>query len=182
MIVDFKLFENKYADIIDAASNGDHEAIETYIQQGKDINYQNRNGSTILIIAADIKNAYIIKLCLDANADVNLLDNKGDSVLVKTLNQSSNIGVDYNILDMLLKTNVNINIKKYGYPMIMMIARNTKAIHKLIQAGADLSLKNNAGESFWSQLSDFDLKEYQEIYPEKYQQYLITQKANLFNI
>ena len=118
------------------------------------INKQNKYGQTPLI-ALIIKNGHasrlqkkeVIQQLLEADADVNIQDNNGDTALIL----AAYVSGYKKIIQLLLDKGVKINIQNiYGNTALMMAARwscKKKIIQQLLEAGADVNIQDNGGRT-----------------------------------
>lgn len=63
--------------LLDAAANGDDEAVDDYLGEGADINTQNEKGQTPLILAVNGDRISTVRLLLEYEADIRIRDNYG---------------------------------------------------------------------------------------------------------
>ncbi len=75
-------------DLADAIRSGDQETIRSYLVQGGDPNAgEDGTGITLLHLAAQCRQTDIVKMLLEAGAQVNTLDLDGRSPLCEALNE-----------------------------------------------------------------------------------------------
>ena len=82
--------------LINASDKGHVEIVDFLINNGADINYQNKQGQTPAMKAAEKNNFYVIKLLLDKNADLTKSDYTG-----RTLKEIAENSRDKRILKLL---------------------------------------------------------------------------------
>ena len=70
-----KLFESKEQDLIDASINWNLAKVKELIKAGVDINHQNKNGNTALILSLIYNNIEIVEELISAGADWNIKNN-----------------------------------------------------------------------------------------------------------
>ena len=135
-------------DAVNSNTGSSEETVHMLLTNGADPNIQNNNGVTALMLA---KNAKVIKLLYENNADFTILDNDGDSVYTY-LDNSSLL-----YLNMLINTGVNKRIKKAN----KRIEKGNKRIEKL---------ENYIRESIrWSPDGDYsELKNLEESFMSKF--------------
>ena len=80
-------------DLTDAIYRDDLNNVEMLIKKGFDIDKKNKEGFTPLIIAAGLGNEKIVKVLLDAGADVNLLEDKMGTSALHKASQSGNVEI-----------------------------------------------------------------------------------------
>ena len=137
-----------------ACKDGNIELVKELLNQGVEINKQDSDGLTALHIA---KNSEILKILLEAGANPNLQDYRsGFTPLLDTMvwwNEAK-----YTLL--VLLTNLNLK-SSFGYTALMFSAiyHRLDDIKLLIDAGADLFIRNYEGMDFYDFLLA-DEKEY----------------------
>ena len=74
-----------------AAAGGDHERVQDLLSDGANVNYQNEDGWTALMFAADAinGNADIVRALLDAGADINIRSRMGERARNLTYTQEN---------------------------------------------------------------------------------------------
>jgi len=113
-----KNFDNKR--LFDACTNTNEEALRELIKKGVDINIENKEGDTPLIIACKNNNESIAQILVQKGADVNKKDKQGRTPLYISC-QNKNEG----IIKVILKSNrKNINIEITSDIFIMMVNNN----------------------------------------------------------
>jgi ankyrin repeat protein len=74
---------NKLAgNLLEAAGNGDLQAVQAHIATGTDLNQKDPNGSTPLVIAALLGHVEICQMLIAGGADLNLKNNDGSTALM----------------------------------------------------------------------------------------------------
>ena len=139
---------NEAVDIFDAAAF-DATTLKKAIDSGIDINVQNEDGDTPLILACSYGNLNNIKLLLSHGANVNHKNNDGDTAI----SQVGSLGILENapeIIRLLVKRGANINARNnFGDTALHTSILSAKPIiaKALLKNGANPNLKNNAGDS-----------------------------------
>ena len=119
------------------------EVTKWFIDQGVDpkIRGTGRNEPTALFY---VRNPETIKLLIDKGVPVNALNRRGETVLFEAVRGSQK---SLDVVKTLLENGADPNIRnKYGNVAIMN-APNAAAVELLIAHGADLTVKNDDGES-----------------------------------
>jgi len=70
-----------------SVKSGDYAEVKRLIGEGADVNAQNSEGWTALMLASDQENPAIAKLLIDEGADVNIQDNEGWTALLWALRE-----------------------------------------------------------------------------------------------
>jgi ankyrin repeat protein len=149
------------------------QLLKALIKAGADLNVRNKAGETPLILAARTKTGYA-KILIDAGADINAVDNNYQTPLVAAVNERNLDvvkdliikGVDINsskyalnnassmssnnILDLLIKNGFKLNvIGGRGFTAYNSASyfHNFDGIEMLLNAGADVNIKNEDGDS-----------------------------------
>ena len=155
--------------------DGHVENILSLIKTGVDINVQNDNGMTALMMAAQNGQIGLVEELLKAGANKNLQAHNGDTALIcatkegkkKSVRKLLEFGANVNIQDqdgqtaimhavmmsnedclqLLIHNGANLNIQDHnGHTALMMSAvKNSDVTNMLIEAGADLNLAGRGG-------------------------------------
>lgn len=110
-----------------------------------EIDKKNYDGATALIMAIQHGSLKVLKLLIEAGADINIVDNNGENALIKAI-----IKKDYTCATYLIKSGANINYSdKYGRtPLIIASEYNDLImVETLIDKEVDISKKDNNGNS-----------------------------------
>jgi len=132
----------------------ERKALETRVglllEHDTDLNIQDNDGFTALIKASQIRHTKIVRLLLDAGAEVNIQNNEGKTALIWA-SQKGYI----DIIRLLLEVDANPNIIDYAGNTALIEAsqmqsgrrdnRHIEIIRLLLDAGADLYIRNNEG-------------------------------------
>ncbi len=161
--ISYKHYDGKTA-IHFACLDNNIELVKELIQQGIEINQQDYDGQTALYLTRDID---IVKILLDAGANPNLQEKRSKfTPLVYALlwakKDKFNLLVNYT--DLNLKTS-------FGFTALMFAAKfdDLHMIETLINAGADMFIKNNVGEDFY----DFLLTSSKKVIDKKYPKFIM---------
>ena len=68
--------------LIEAASMGDTQKVQTLLEQGTDVNAKDDDGSTALMAAATYGHIEVVQNLLAQGADVNAKDNNGSTAIM----------------------------------------------------------------------------------------------------
>jgi ankyrin repeat protein len=146
------------------------ELVKELLLLGVDINKQDFDGRTALHLA---KNPVIVKMLLEAGANPGLQNRpSGYTPLLDTFIWHNKPKFD------LLVTVSDLNIKTfYGYTALMLASRldDLNTIEILINAGADLYIRNNEGEDFY----DLLITPSKEIIAAKYPEFLLLRELRI---
>lgn len=127
--------------------------VRILINSGSDLNLQNRNGNTALILACYIPNIKIISILLDTeNIDLNIKNIYGETALIYSCyNSRQDI-----ILMLLNKKDINLNIRgkdNNTLLMCLLVNRNIDDVEKLnlikllIDKGIDINIREYNNDS-----------------------------------
>ena len=122
-------------------SEGDFENASELIKRGVDVNVQNDNGMTALMIASEEAEVELLEELLKMGADVNIQKSVGDTALI-----ISTIKGQYNCVKELLKFRADTSIQgKDGLTALMhaAIIDNIRYLGMLLDAGADPNVSND---------------------------------------
>ncbi len=132
--------KNNTTPLMVAAHAGDIDLCGFLISEGADIDKQNDNGDTALMLAAKENHEGIVKLLLEKGADANIVKEKvprdGEFYFSKAIDE--NLDND-NILNMLLETTF-LNIAEYVY-----YVSDIKLIEKKLDICDDINVKDRYG-------------------------------------
>ena len=128
-----------------------YDIIKFLIKSGADINAQNYDGCTSLILICDHYNKIyynIVKLLIDNNVFINTQSSSGWSALM-AICRYSNIESSLDTIKLLIESGADINLQnKYGWSALMLASKysNTtsslETVKLLIENGAYTGLKN----------------------------------------
>ncbi len=129
--------------------------LDLLISKGADINNQDIYGDTTLILAARTGYSQVIHKLIHNHADVNLLNRKGNSVLIEMLAEDV-VSIDMELFNYILTQNLDLNIKNAeGVTALtelltnQYVVKNDKnilfVIRSLLQKGADQNLIIQSG-------------------------------------
>ncbi|AZL89394.1 ankyrin repeat protein [Megavirus baoshan] len=134
--------------------------IKLLIKCGSDINAQNNNGTTPLMMASYFTNHYdknVVQLLLENKADPNIQRNDGLTTLIYAsypINYRNKFVNKFDLIKLLLQHEADPNIHKIGNNTALMIICNNykndnilEIIELLLQLGANPNIKNNFGET-----------------------------------
>lgn len=132
------------------------ESARTLLGLGFDVNYvSSKEGQTALMHAAEIGNPDMIKLFLDAGADVNQADNEGETALQFAFAASK---LNAESVKLLLTAGADVNhANNQGKTAIFEVCFDCGAVpflKNLIDAGADVNHADNNGRTMLFDLAE----------------------------
>ena len=133
--------------IIDAAKKGDIEAVKQHLAAGTNVNTKDSQGWAPLHLAADRGHKKVIELLIAKGANVNAKDQKGRTALDWAEEQNKEI--TYLLRKQGGKTGKELKKLEAVNKSIHSAARygNIEAVRKHLDAGKDVSLRNNNGDT-----------------------------------
>jgi ankyrin repeat protein len=134
---------DNYDALFDAYKNRHIECVELLIKAGANIDFQNENERTSLILASSNGHYRCIELLIKAGADINIKDRFGYSALI----WASRNGY-FKSLEVFVNAGANLNIQSNNENTPLVFASKKgyyKCVKLLIKAGADISIKNKCG-------------------------------------
>ena len=188
------------------------EVMKLLIKNDIKINQQNNASDTVLINAVEYNLLPVIKLLIDSGADVNLENKAYHSPLMlaeidaakmliasganlefndrhdNTILSISSTDNDIELIKILIDAGANVNTQNiiFDTPLIKVQEQHKgnrfEIITLLLNAGADMFIKNNSNKTFFDFFTVWDFKWFEEDFPEKYEEYLINQKTDDYDI
>ncbi|XP_041379641.1 ankyrin repeat and protein kinase domain-containing protein 1-like [Gigantopelta aegis] len=161
MIVDGKLIFKKEEDttitfeqsLLQAAQTGHNNDATLLLELRADIDYQNEEGQTALMLATNGEHENVVQTLISAGAKVDIQDNDGDTALMIACKNNSCSMVDLllqakanpdiqrqDVVKLLLKENVNPNHQRQRDGVTALILASEKGHHQVVE----LLLKENA--------------------------------------
>jgi|GEM_PF-5011051 len=132
------------SNFLEAVSEGDLKKVESYLNQGMDVNVQNEKGVTALMVAAINNDRQLAQLFIKKGAMVDQKTHMGATALSFTAMEGS----EY-VAEELLKNGANVNVQetdKGDTPIMIAIKeRRLNLVKLLYRYDADLQLKNKQG-------------------------------------
>lgn len=116
-----------------------YEIAELLINNGANINYQNKHGVTLLMMSS-FSDGPLLDLLIEKGAKLDTQDTKGDTALIR-----SAFAPNGNSASRLIKAGANLNIVNNRGDTALMVAsgdNNLACVDVLIKNGADISIKN----------------------------------------
>ncbi|MDR2883855.1 MAG: ankyrin repeat domain-containing protein [Deferribacteraceae bacterium] len=102
-----------------AVANSYNDILDTLIDRGADVNWQNKRGNTPLMLAASTGNERTVEQLAAAGADMNVQNENGDTALI----WATNVG-RMDVIRTLLVAKANPNIRNYDSVSALSIAVN----------------------------------------------------------
>lgn len=141
--------------LLDAANRGDFKVVETLLRsRGVNVNAVNSDGRTALMLAAAKGHVEIVKLLLDARANVDVVDFKGQTALDFAANPAVvNELKKYDALSFKSLVTADDQISRVGPTRVLLAFSSHKGVEgvkladKAIRFGANLCAKNAAGDT-----------------------------------
>lgn len=134
--------------LINAIINDDVNEAKLLIGKGVDINKQNSNIESPLIIAVARNNFEIVQALVGNGANVNWINNLSSSRYNYTVLFESVKNSNYDICNLLIDNGAELNKRNNDDNTVLMIAVNNNdfdLVKLLIEKGAEISIKNNDG-------------------------------------
>jgi len=131
-------------DFIQTTFLGDVEKINKHLKNGVDINFQNEDGLTSLMIASYYGNNIIVQLLCEKGAAINLQNHDGYTALMYAASCNK-----YEAVKLLLAKGAKVNIQNHdGWTALMhaiAFEGSDETVELLCENGADLELESDGG-------------------------------------
>ncbi len=132
-------------DLLDSIIMRDIGRVRELLKQGADVNSRDReHNETALLLAAKFADAEMVRLLLDAGAEIDARDDWGRTALFVT-------SVTSEVFEVLLDAGANIHARdKEGHTILMRKVSESASlsdVEKLLQLGVDPSVRTEDGES-----------------------------------
>lgn len=144
--------QNMYGDTsLIVESEGNFDIVNFLIDSGADLNIKNKNGETALFRAITFNDINIVNLLLkQPSIDINIQNNDGNTVLIYAVSQKgatfSNSGNPASnrkkIIELLLKSDIDWNLKNKYDNDFMFYVNNEKQLSKLYPDKYEIYIKN----------------------------------------
>lgn len=131
--------------LIEAAANGDREAVARLLDQGANVDATDATGRTALVAAAYGNHVTVAEALIEAGADVNVQDVSQQSAF---LIATSEVGDDPRLLELTLASSADVDAKDSydGTGLIRAADRGfTRIVGRLLETGIDLDHVNRLG-------------------------------------
>ncbi len=131
--------------LLEAAQKGDKAAVESLLARGADSNAKNKEGKSVLILAACNARDDVVRVLLKAGADVNAEDRIGRTALIAAASElDCKIG-EIGKLFRAPQANVKAKMQAAGTPLAVDDGARTEAVRALLAAHADVNAKDHRG-------------------------------------
>ena len=141
MDIDVTLHANN--SLHEAARDGNIDAIELLLKKHVDINVDDKNGVTALMLASGNGHTQVIELLLKGHPDINLQAKNGVTALIL-----ASLNGHIMIVDLLLKEHANINTQEEdGWTALMLVSQKGyhQVVELLLKEHADINLQAKNG-------------------------------------
>jgi len=143
---DFK-YPRNFTLLMEVARKKQANLVKELLAEGADINEVSEGGETALVATLrGVNSEDMVELLIQNGADVNLPGWNGYTPILYVAESYPNL----KILDLLINAKANVNYQnKYGLTALMLAveANNRDVIIKLLEAGADINIKDHANNT-----------------------------------
>lgn len=142
-IVNLNAHQNLNNQLIKAVADGLFEVVPSLLEQGADVYVIDREGQTLLMIAAWLGSKQGVKLFLQKGVNVNAVDNYNTTALMFAVMSESK-----DVVKLLLKAKADVNVVNSVGRTALMLAvksRNKEIVALLLKAGADIHPADDKG-------------------------------------
>jgi ankyrin repeat protein len=133
--------------LLRATKRGWATTVDLLLQRGADPNLADAAGNTPLLIAAELRNAKIMKLLIQRDANIHSADAVGNTMLHVSI--AANRG-DASVVDLLIRSGANVNLANaLGDTPLSIAAKlgDASIVALLIRSGANVNLAIDAGDT-----------------------------------
>lgn len=139
-----------------AKKYSDTETVKLLIDAGSNVNAQNSNGWSALMIANKYSDIETVKMLLSAGSNVDLQNNNGETTIMILLSRPMcNKHERIKIIKLLLESNCNLNLQNINGMTALMYAITVGKIetdiqlftHMIIKSQKSITLKNTYGKT-----------------------------------
>ena len=130
-----------------AVGNGNLSEVKRLLDNGADVNYENKHGLAVLDLAAFNGYSEVVKLLLDNGADVNYENKNGNTALIAAVIFNQN-----KVAKVLLDNGANVNYENKNGTTALIVAvifNKNKVAKVLLECGANPDIKNKDGKNTW---------------------------------
>lgn len=124
---------------------GNQERIELFINAGMNVNSQDHDGYSAVMLASVNDNLDVVNLLIEKGADVNARDNRGYTALMFVSSQGN-----VSVAKVLIKKGAEVNVKNNEGETALMLAslnRNLEIMKLLMEKRADVNAKSDKGNT-----------------------------------
>jgi hypothetical protein len=132
----------------------DYDFVKNYIASGKNINIKDKNGVTLLHVAAKRGNFELIKLLIDAGANVNAKDKNGETPILNLSSEEETKEQWFKTFKLFIEKGADVNVQGKNEDTETLLMKfcddnetTAEDVKVLLNAGADVNLKNSEGET-----------------------------------
>ncbi len=121
------------------------EASAVLLEAGADVNVQNRDGETALMLAIENGDQEAVRKLIEAGADVNVQNSWDKTALILAAKKG-----DRWSLQKLIEAGADVNVQNRDGETALMLAvkrGDQEAVRKLIEAGADVNVQDRSGNT-----------------------------------
>ncbi|TSA12768.1 MAG: ankyrin repeat domain-containing protein [Betaproteobacteria bacterium] len=134
--------------LFEAVTAADVDRVRAVLAGGIDCNQRSADGATPLMLAAHSGNPGLVKVLLDAGADVNAADERGWGALMKAAYNADLDRGFADVVQLLIDAGADVEAPiGYGIRPLMLAAGygETAVVETLLRAGADVLARNEGG-------------------------------------
>ena len=129
--------------LLQAAEDGNIDSVRLLLDIGTDVNYQNKDGWTALMVACQNGHYQVVELLLHNNADPNIQEEDGWTVLIFACENGH-----YQVVELLLHNNADPKVQEGdGWTALMFACQNGhyQVVELLLHNNADPNVKTKNG-------------------------------------
>lgn len=138
--VNAREFRNSRTRLFSLTQQGELELVEVLVENGADINIQDRIGQTPLFNAAYYKRTNVVKFILKHGANINIRDKRGRTPLFSAISRD--------VAKLIIDSGADVNARdNQGKTALFFITYKKEIVELLLDNGANINAKDNSGNT-----------------------------------
>ncbi len=143
--IDEEIWHKQGMELLKAIENSDYSKVDKLVEDGADIDYQDKDGNSGLILASQLRRINMVRKLLDKGADVNIRNNNNETALMFEARNE----LAWNV-DKMIKMGADIDAQDNNGNTALINAAaegRFRSVEALVKGGCNIKIKNNDGLS-----------------------------------